>query len=225
MRALLPAALLLLALGVAALLAACAGAPVPPDWQANAQVALRSFSAAYYAGNTRLAEQEFARARAEIASTGRPDLLARAELVRCAARVASLEFDDCAGFEALAADAGAEERAYAAFLAARWQGLDASLLPAHHRALLAGAADAGALAGIEDPMSRLVAAGVLFRLGRLAPAGIAAAAETASANGWRRPLLAWLGVQARRADAAGDLAAAARIRRRIDLVSNSAAAP
>jgi len=225
MRALLPAALLLLGLGVASLLAACAGAPVPPDWQANAQAALKNFSAAYYAGNTRLAAQEFARARAGIASTGRPDLLARAELLRCAARVASLEFDACAGFEALAADAGVEERAYAAFLAGRWQGLDASLLPAHHRALLAGAADAGALAGIADPMSRLVAAGVLFRMGRLAPAGIAAAAETASANGWRRPLLAWLGVQAGRAEAAGDRDEAARIRRRIELVSTGSTAP
>ncbi len=214
-----------LPLAAALLLAACAGAPAPPDWQANAQVALKNFSAAYYAGNTRLAGQEFARARAEIASTGRPDLLARAELVRCAARVASLEFDDCAGFQSLAADAGAQERAYAAFLAGRWQGLDASLLPAHHRALLAGAPDDGALASIADPMSRLVAAGVLFRLSRLAPAGIAVAAETASANGWRRPLLAWLGVQASRADAAGDSAAAALIRRRIALVTGSSAVP
>ncbi len=126
------------ALAAVLLLAACAGAPAPPDWQANAQLALRNFTAAYYAGNTRLADQEFARARAEIASTGRPDLLARAELMRCAARVASLAFDDCPGFEALAADALAPERAYAAFLAGRWQGLDPALLPAQHRALLAG---------------------------------------------------------------------------------------
>jgi hypothetical protein len=206
------------------LLGACAGAPVPPDWQSNAQAALRNFSAAYYAGNTKLAAQEFARARADITATGRPDLLARAELVRCAARVASLEFDDCAGFQALAADAGAPERAYADFLAGRWHGLDASLLPAHHRALLAGASDAGVLAGIADPMSRLVAAGALFRLSRLAPEGIAVAAETASANGWRRPLLAWLGVQAKRADDAGDQTEAARIRRRIELVTSSQAA-
>jgi hypothetical protein len=215
MRAILLAAL--------ALLAACAGTPAPPDWQANAQAALHNFSTAYYAGNTRLAAQEFAHARAEIASTGRPDLLARAELVHCAARVASLEFDDCAGFQALAADAGAEERAYAAFLAGTWQGLDAALLPTQHRALLAGTADAGTLAGIADPMSRLVAAGVLFRMGRLTPAGIAAGVETASANGWRRPLLAWLGVQAQRADAGGDSAEAARIRRRIEIVTSGPA--
>jgi len=210
-----------LLLAATLLLVACAGGPAPPDWQASAQDALRNFSSAYYAGDTRLAAQEFARARAAIAATGRHDLLARAELVRCAARVASLAFDDCAGYQALAADAGPEERAYAAFLAGRWQGLDASLLPAQHRALLAGATDAGALARIKDPMSRLVAAGVLFRSGRLAPDGIAAAAATASDYGWRRPLLAWLGVQAARADAAGDKDAAARIRRRIEIVTTS----
>ena len=208
-----------LALTLCLLLAACASKPVPPDWQANAHAALRGFTAAYYAGDTRLADQEFARARTDIASTGRPDLLARAELVRCAARVASLEFDDCPGYLALAADAAPQERAYAAFLAGNWQGLDASLLPAHHRALLSATGGAGALSGIEDPMSRLVGAGVLFRAGRLTPEGIASAMETASANGWRRPLLAWLGVQLKRAEAAGDVAEAARIHRRIDIVT------
>lgn len=212
-----------LALSALLLLTACASKPVPPDWQVNAHASLRDFTLAYYAGNTRLAQQEFARARADIAATGRPDLLARAELMRCAARVASIEFDDCPGFQTLAQDAGKEERAYAAFLAGNWQGLDASLLPAQHRALLAGAAEAGALAKIEDPMSRLVAAGVLLRVGRITPEGIATAAATASDYGWRRPLLAWLGVQARRADAAGDQPEAARIRRRIKIVATGAA--
>jgi hypothetical protein len=210
-----------LALCALLLLAACAGNPVPPDWQLNAHAALQSFTAAYYAGNTRLAEQEFARARAEIAATGRPDLLARADLTRCAARVASLEFGACPGFDALAADAGPQERAYADFLAGKWQDLDASLLPAQHRALLAGASDAATLAGIEDPVSRLVAAGVLFRVGRATPEGIATAARTASDYGWRRPLLAWLGVQAMRAEAAGDQAEAARVRRRMDLITGA----
>lgn len=214
-----------LLLAAVLLLAACAGAPVPPDWQVNAQAALRDFSAAYFAGNARLAAQEFARARAEIARTGRLDLLARAELVRCAARVASLEYDDCPGYQALAADAGAPERAYAAFLAGNWNGLDAALLPAQHRPLLTRAPDADALAGIADPMSRLVAAGVLFRVSRLTPAGIAAAAETASASGWRRPLLAWLGIDAARAEAAGEADTAARIRRRIEMVTKVAPAP
>ena len=66
--------------------------------------------------------------------------------------------------------------------------------------------------------ARLVAAGVLFQAGRASPDLLALAVDTASAQGWRRPLLAWLGVQARRAEAAGAVDEAARIRRRMALV-------
>jgi hypothetical protein len=67
-----------------------------------------------------------------------------------------------------------------------------------------------------------VGAAVLLRAGQAGPAVIAAAVDTASAQGWRRPLLAWLGVQQQRASAAGDLAAGAALQRRIDLVGNGA---
>lgn len=205
--------------GVAILLSACAGGPATPDWQVNAQLGLKSFERAYLAGKPRIAEVEFARARAELSATGRADLVARAELLRCAVRAASLEFDDCPGFLALAADAGAAERAYAAYLAGRWEGLDPALLPATQRAVLAAN---GPLPGADaDPLSRLVAAGTLMRSGRITPAGIAAAIATSSDNGWRRPLLAWLQLEEKRAAGAGDGAAAAQIRRRIDLVGGA----
>ena len=212
----------LLIAAVALALAACAGGPVPPDWQLNTRDALSSFSAAYLKGNTPLAAQDFVRARAEIASTGRLDLLARAELLRCALRVASLEFDACPEYQALAVDAGAAERAYAAFLMGQWQGLDAALLPEQHRALIARTADSRTLAEIKDPLSRLVAAGTLLRAGKLAPEAMQEAAETASSQGWRRPLLAWLEVMTKRADALGDGDAAARLRRRSALVVDGA---
>lgn len=221
----------------ALLLTACANKPVAPDWQANAFAALKSFSSAYLSGNTRLADLEFARAKLEISSTGRADLLARAELTRCAARVASLEFDNCAAYQPLAQDAPASEQAYAAFLTGHWTGLDVALLPAQHRALVLNAAAdkpgdtaasspknpnptaaASVLGAMEDPLARLVAAGVLLQSSRLTPADIVLATETASSQGWRRPLLAWLGVQLKRANDAGERVAAARIQRRIDLV-------
>jgi hypothetical protein len=50
---------------------------------------------------------------------------------------------------------------------------------------------------------------------------MAAAVETASAQGWRRPLLAWLTLQVQRAEASGDVEAAATLRRRITLVEQS----
>jgi hypothetical protein len=177
------------------LLAACASGPPPPEWRLQARAAQAAFERHYLAGDTRLAEAEFARLRAEIAKSGRLDLLARAELARCAVRAASLEFDGCPGFEALRAEAGPEELAYAEYLAGG-------------RERAAG----------EEPLSRLVAAGVALRAGRIAPAEIAAAIEIASAQGWRRPLIAWLEVEARRAEAAGEREAAAHLRRRIAAV-------
>lgn len=197
------------------LLAACASKPVPPSWQPNARDALDGFTDAYLKGATAAANADFARARRETASTGRFDHVAQAELVRCAAQAASLDFDGCPGFARLEQDATPAQRAYAAYLDGRWQGLDAAQLPEQHRPVLAG----GQLAGVQDPLSRLVAAGAAFKAQRITPEGIEQAVATASEQGWRRPLLAWLGVQARRAEAAGDAAALERIRRRIELAS------
>ncbi len=200
-------------------LAGCASSPVPPDWQLNAHGSLKNSVTAYLVGNSKLADVEFARVRTEIASTGRADLLARAELVRCAAQVASLEFSNCEPFQALAKDAAAEERAYADYLAGRWTGLDTALLPAQHRAVVAGAG--AALNTIDDPLARLVAAGTLLQVGHLTPEAIAVTIQTASDQGWRRPLLVWLGVAARRAEQLNDKEEVARLQRRIDLISNS----
>lgn len=206
-------------LALACALAACAGGPPAPDWAVNAHGALMRFEAAWLRGDTRIADAEFVRARAELARTGRFDQVAHAELVRCALRVASLEPDDCPGFVALAPDVPPALNAYAAYLTGRWESVDGALLPPQHRAILAGTRT---VASLEDPVSRLVAAGALLRAGRIDPPAIAEAVETASAHGWRRPLLAWLSLQAQRARAAGDTAAADTLRRRIDLVGGGA---
>jgi hypothetical protein len=201
------------------LLVACSSSPPLPDWQMNAKSALERAVSAYMSGNDRVEAQEFAKARSETASTGQATLVARTELIRCATRVASLVPDGCPGFEALRQDALAPERAYADYLAGRLQPQDAALLPEQQRGVMNAPADAAAtLAAIADPLSRLVAAGVLLRADRASPAVLALAVETASSQGWRRPLLAWLGVQAMRAQNAGDAAEAQRLRRRMDLV-------
>lgn len=162
----------------------------------NAVQALNAFQRLYFAGQTQAAEAEFANARSELARTGRADLIARAELVRCAVRAASLELEECAGFEKLRYGARPEEIAYADYLAGR-----------------------GRHAATDEALSRLVAAAVQLKTGTIAPAGINAAVDIASAQGWRRPLLAWLGVQEKRASDAGDSETAVRIRRRIELIS------
>ncbi len=98
---------------------------------------------------------------------------------------------------------------------------DIALLPAQHRPIaasgLSGDAAVTALQAIDDPLARLIAASVLFQGGRANPAAIALAVDTASAQGWRRPLLAWLGVQLALAEKSGDCASAEQLRRRIAL--------
>lgn len=209
-----------------ALLAGCASGPPPADWKINAHSLLESHGKHYLDGETLLAERHFERARAEIARTGRLDLVARAELTRCAVRLAALETGPCTAFERLAAHASEEDQAYARFLTGDWQGLDASRLPAHYRGLLKtgeAAASLRALEEIKDPLPRAIAAGALFRAGRATPEVIALATRTASDQGWRRPLLAWLEVQAKRAEAVGDQTGLELIRRRIELVQSSLA--
>ena len=206
------------ALAAALLLSACASQPVPPEWQSSAFSSLKGFTSAYLTGNQRIADLELARARTELASTGRADWLAKAELTRCALRVASLELDDCASYQPLAQDAGAEAQAYAAYLTGHWSGLNAALLPEQHRAVLSRTTGS-VLPSIDDPLARLVAAGVLLKMKRLTPGDVALAVEVASQQGWRRPLLAWLGVQRQLALDAGQAELAALAQRRMDLVA------
>lgn len=219
---------------VALLFSGCASRPPPPEWQSQAHAALTHYTGAYLSGNNRVADLEFERARAEIARTGRPDLMARIELLRCATKVASLVLTPCAAYHALAGDAPLAEQTYADFISGKWTGLDATRLPQPYQELvrqsqaqaeksdspspMTTAPDHGKLLSIEDPLARLVAAGSLLQREPLTSTDIDMAVETASSQGWRRPLLAWLSVQLKHKQAIGAADAAAGIQRRIDLV-------
>ncbi len=216
LRRLFPLALLLLT--------ACGSTPPPPDWKMNTQASLESFEKYFLNGQSKLADNSFAKARAEASRTGRPDLIARLELARCGVRAAALEFGACEGYELLKSSAGEAERAYADFLAGNWRDLENRPLSPQYLPLLSSGSDsdqAPQLTAMVSPISRLIAAGVLFHANRITPAGIEIAIATASEQGWRRPLLAWLKIQLARAELASNREAAAAIRTRIGLVENT----
>ena len=200
-------------------LTACGSSPKPADWQLNAKGAMQRAVSAYLEGNTRVEAAEMAKARADISATGRVDLMARAELLACASRVASLVFEPCAGFEKLRVDAPPAERAYADYLAGKLQPQDINLLPKEQKI----SAQAGVLRAqpatesIADPLAKLVASATAFQAGNASPALVQAAVDAASSQGWRRPLLAWLGVQLKLAEASGNKLEAERAQRRIAL--------
>ena len=203
------------------MLLGCGSKPRQPDWLVNADGAQDRYARAYLSGRERDAAAEFTRLRSEVASTAQPGLVARAELTRCALQVATLDFAPCAGFEALRADAPEAERAYADFLEGRLDPAGGKLLPQEYRGIGAGEGGAAAVKGIENPLSRVIAAGVLLRTGKADPGVLQVAVDTASEQGWRRAVLAWLGAQAMRAEQAGAMDEAARIRRRMSLADDA----
>jgi hypothetical protein len=210
----------------AVMTSSCSNAPKIPDWQIEAKGSMDRAVVAYLEGNTRVETAEMSRARRQLSSTGRADLMAAAELTRCATRVASLVFEPCAGFEALRPDATEAQRAYADYLRGQLAPAQIPLLPATQRAGAARmAGDNMPLQGIDDPLSLLIAAGVLLETGKASPATIAQAVDTASSQGWRRPLLAWLRLQAKRATLAGQTDEAARLQRQLALIQGSDSKP
>jgi hypothetical protein len=201
-------------------MAGCSGSPPPPDWKLNAVSLLEHYQARWLEGDAKAADLALENSRKEIAKTGRLDLLARLELAACGTRAAALDFTDCTAYQSLASEAAVSDQAYAQFLKGDWSGLDAKLIHAHYADLIKakdGAAANRAAAEIKQPLPRLIAAGLLFQQGRADPATMALAVDTASERGWRRPLATWLEVQLKRAETAGDQAAAAHLRRRIEL--------
>jgi hypothetical protein len=208
-----------LAFALLLVLAACGSKPRQPDWLVNADGAQDRFERAYLSGRDKVAATEFERFRSEVASTAQPGLVARAELTRCAVKVASLEFEPCAGFEALRADAPPEETAYADFLAGKATPEQAKLLPEVYRGVAGGAGGAGALEKIKSPLQRVIAAAVLLRTGKADPKVLDLATDTASGQGWRRSVMAWLGAQALLAEKNGDTQEAQRLRRRMQLAA------
>jgi hypothetical protein len=210
--------------------AGCGNQPPAPDWALNAEAAAQRASAAYLQGQQRIETLQWQKAREAVASTGRPDQAGKLELMRCAAQVASLDWSGCTEYQGLAQDARAEEQAYARYLQAQPLAQDLELLPLAQRAVAArlaagGAADDGLLetvAAIKEPMSRLLAAAVLLRGGGASPGLLQLGVDTASAQGWRRPLMGWLLLQLKAAQQAGDAAMAAQTERRLQLLNASA---
>lgn len=208
-------------------LAGCSSRPPAPDWALNAESASQRASTAYLEGRQRVQAMEWDKARAEVAATGRTDLAARLELMRCAAQVASLEWDDCPGYQALALDAAPAEAAYARYLQGKLRPEDVALLPELQRpvaqALLGGSASAlAAVSAIKEPLPQLVAAGAALRSGAAEPGLLMLGADIASAQGWRRAVMAWLLLQARAHEQAGEVDKAQAVRRRLSLLEKTA---
>ena len=207
------------------LLTACgSGGPPPPDWKTDAADLIERYKKHALLGESVLAERYFQQAVAATGGAGRVAETARLWLVRCATRRAMLIDDACAEYAELArTEPDPVDAAYHRFITLDWANLDSASLPAQHRDLVRATPEArpAALDKLTDPLSRLLDASLLVLRGEATPATLAVAAEAASAQGWRQPLLTYLKLQSEQARQRGDSAESARLARRIELVEHS----
>ncbi len=198
-------------LGLASLiLVACASKTPAPNWALEAQSASERAVQAYLKGQTRVADVEWGKTFNEVAATGLPSQMARMALLQCAAQTAALELTDCPRYQRYAAGAEPAEQAYARYLVGAHSAADVPLLPQAQQAMatqLLAAEQAGVGLPAAQALSQLTAAGVALRAGAITKVQVQQAVQVASQQGWRRAVMAWLLVEQRWAQSAGDATA------------------
>lgn len=203
-----------------ALLAACAHAP-NPAWRSEAHTALGQYESLFLRGESRLAQTNFERALKEASATGDFVQVNTLHLARCALQTAVLEFTTCPAYHGQMSTPAQE--AYLRFIRGIWTEEDVERLPAQYRKFAASAAQPPAalnqvIADIAAPRSRLVAIAVAVERRQHDQGTLELAVETASREGWRKPLLVYLGHLKRLAEQRGDKQAAQQLGERIELI-------
>jgi len=207
------------------LLAGCG--PKPTPWLAAGHQRLENYKVDFLTGRGALAtDLHFKKAVEEVKKSGDLDLLGKVWLTRMALHVAVLEEPEEGDYPRIeAAQSDPANRNFYLFLRGD-PAVDGALLPTPYRPFLAAlrggsaAETAVTVAKIDDPLSRLIAAGIAVRSHTESETLLTMAADTASRNGWKRALLAWLKRLGGFYEASGEAAKAAAVRQRIDLITN-----
>lgn len=189
----------ILILWMVLIIAACGSSARVPDWKDNASRHLEDYKSHFLAGKEDASEPHFFKARKEIAAGNDLQLLATVYLTKYALHAASLESFETSDFAKLQRlEPNAANMAYCHFLKGNFSAVDARVLPSRYTGVLKAAVSrdvksAGReINAIDDPLSRLIASGVWVRYLPYNEDLLWMAVNTASANGWRRPLWAYL---------------------------------
>ncbi len=178
------------------LLVGCGSSKPKPDWTDASFNQLDNYKKSYLSGKERIAEAYFNKAVDEIKSGGDLDILARAYLTKYACQVAVLEaFDDREYLRIDAVEPVLQNRNFHSFLKGDFNNVDESQLPQQYegflRAFKSGKKDD--ISKIDNPLSKLIVIGLLVKKNRDTETDLKLAIDTASQNGWKKALLAYLG--------------------------------
>jgi hypothetical protein len=186
---------------------------------------LDAYKKNYLTGKASIADLHFRKATDEIRKSGNLDILARAYLTKCAVQTAVLEkIDDREYLRIEDVQPSAANRSFHEFLTGKLDRVDRNLLPEQYHGFLAAFRSgkdepvADEILKMEDPLSRLIAAGLLVRLDRYDERCLRIAIDTASKNGWKKALLVYLEAIRKFYENKKELEKAANTKRRIELI-------
>ena len=190
----------LLCLLSALMICACGSSTPVPEWKSKAYEQLDIYKTSFLTGKEESTEPHFEKARREIASGNDLGLLTIAYLTQYALHTASLETFDSSEFAKLyRLEPNPPDMAYCHFLKGNFSAVDIHALPVRYAGVMKAASSkdltlaSREIAAMDDPLSRLIACGVWVRYLPADENILQIGIDTASANGWRRPLWAYLG--------------------------------
>ncbi len=190
----------LMYLGVLLLVTGCSSAPPVPDWLNASSNQLETYKKSYLGGKDKIAALQFKSAVAEVKKSGDLEVLGRTYLIRMALETAVLaDMENAEYLKIATVSPNRQNGNFYFFLNGKLEQTDVDLLPSQYRdfasALKSGGGPGDRLRAIEkmnDPLSRLIAIGILVRLHQDDEALLKKAVETASAQGWKKALLVYL---------------------------------
>lgn len=203
----------------------CGGSKQIPEWRVHSYDQLENYKKNYLSGKDRIAELQFNKAVDEIKKSGNLEILGMAHLTKYAVRIALLEAHDEREYLSIEAlESVSRNRTFYNFLRGSFDKVDETLLPKQYHGVLRilrkstfeGASHE--MSKMEDPLSRLIAAGLFVQKNTYDEGVLKIAVDTAAQNGWKKALLAYLEKLALFYEAKKESAKAANITQRIQLL-------
>lgn len=212
----------------ALLICACGTATTIPAWKDKAYMHLDDYKTSFLAGKEESTEPHFIKARREIAASNDLGLLTIAYLTKYALHTASLENFDTSDFAKLyKLEPNPSDMAYCHLLKGNFTAVDMKVLPYRYAGVLKAALArdltmaAREITAIDDPLSRLIACGVCVKYLPSDETILQTGISTASANGWRRPLWAYLNKLQEHYLETGDQNKSTAVKARLDLLKRN----
>jgi len=198
-----------------------------PEWINTSFYQLENYKKNYLIGKEHIAELQFNKAVDEIKKSGNMEILGRAYLTRYAVHIAALEvFDDKEYLHIDALQPVLQNRTFYNFLKGSFDKVDERLLPIQYRGVLKifhkGSYEDAAheISKMKDPMSTLIATGLFIQKNTYDEGILKIAIDTASQNGWKKALLAYLEKLLLLYEMKKETEKAANIAQRIRLIKN-----